>query len=80
MKVLVRLNHQSKQSFLLSFKENITAKKVRRILKENKHDLAVQMLLGKAIHMMEVPVRQTRKAGLAADFVVSDHYTAERLG
>ncbi|MBI2095593.1 MAG: hypothetical protein HYT89_05450 [Candidatus Omnitrophica bacterium] len=80
MKVLIHLNRGERGSYLLSFKGNAAARRVKTILRDPNQDRMLRTLLMQSVRRVEVASRDRKKAEASARFVVSQRgYTAERL-
>lgn len=80
MKVLVHLNHGVDKSYLLAFKPNMTAGRLKAMIGSPDQDRAIQVLLARSSGHVEVLKKEKKKAESLADFTISQHgYTSERL-
>ena len=81
MRVLINKKVRGRShSFMLKFGDRVTVKDLKKIVNNKNEDITMRRLVKKSIAMVEVPPKERHKAKMIADFVVSDHYTAERLG
>ena len=80
MRVLVHLNHGVDKSYLLAFKPNMTAGRLKNIIGRPDQDRAIQALLAQSAGQVEVIKEEKHKAESLADFTISQYgYTSERL-
>ena len=80
MTVLVHSTKGSKKSFVLTFRNGVTPGEVKKILKENKQEMAIRMLISRSSGVVAVRPESERAISHLADFVIGDDYTSERLG
>ena len=80
MKVLVHLNHGFAKSYLLSFNEEMTADRLKRISESPDPDHAIQVFMMYSSMHIEVDSKDRRKAESLAGFTISQRgYSIERL-
>lgn len=80
MKVLVNLNRESNKGLLLHLKADVSLRDVKSILECNTQRDAISRLILSSSSMAEVSAENINRARSWADFTISDHYIAERLG
>ena len=78
MKVLMHLNHGRDETYLLVFPRSVTTRKIKEILEGDRQTAMCALLMASRIKIKILP-QERQKAGLIADFVVSEKYTSERL-
>ena len=78
MKVLVHLNHGRDENYLLAFPESVTVRELRSVL-EDDYDRAILWLTTRSEKKLLVQPEDLPKAQLAADFVLREGYSTERL-
>ena len=80
MKVFINLNHGSEKGLLLSLSRDMSLSEIKRIVGQNNQRDAISTLIMRSSSMVEVSHNNIKNAKAAADFTISDDYTAEKLG
>ena len=79
MTVLVCSTKSCNKSFALTFQNDLKPDDVKKMLKQNNPEAAIRMLITRSSGVIEVIPENRKYIEHAADFVINDSYTSERL-